>query len=154
MQSKILWWWLHVFMQKIGLVRHSTQKAKGLYIEKQFSILKYRPTVRIELTRESVCAGDDCDTPHTKNISQPSYTEPIPFIHSLASGYLPTASYQKNEVLIPSHRPTWDCFFNGIQVGTVLTTGIIVLRSEIKYEKTNKAYFRYNSGGVVEPIYL
>ncbi|BCS88776.1 hypothetical protein [Pseudodesulfovibrio sediminis] len=123
-------------------------------MEKQFSTLKDRPTVRIELTRDSVCAGDDCDAPHTKRITQPSYTEPIPFIYSLASGYLPSVSYHENGVLIPSHGHTWDCFFNGRLVGTVLTTGIIVIKSEISYEETNKANFRYNSGGVREPIYL
>jgi hypothetical protein len=32
----------------------------------KFRILKSKPKIVIVLTRDSVCAGDDCDAPHEK----------------------------------------------------------------------------------------
>ena len=34
----------------------------------EFQVLKARPKIPVVLTRDSVCAGDDCDAPHEKTV--------------------------------------------------------------------------------------
>lgn len=49
--------------------------------------------MRIYVTRESVCAGDDGDAPHAREFSTPGESDVAAAVeHVLASGYLPCIS--------------------------------------------------------------
>ena len=57
-----------------------------------FQILKDKPQITVVLTRDSVCAGDDCDSPHEKTIKVHSFTDPEVLARETASGYLPNVA--------------------------------------------------------------
>ena len=44
-----------------------------------FEILRAKPKIFVVLTRDSVCAGDDCDAPHEKKIEVHSLVDPGAF---------------------------------------------------------------------------
>ena len=103
---------------------------------KEFSIVKSRPKVKLTLTRDSVCAGDDFDPPHEKIFSQPSFLDPEAFMSQLSYGYLPS---------IAGTGHTWDCIHNGIHVGTISVNMITSKIREMQYSDENNVHFRYNS---------
>ena len=105
-------------------------------MKKEFSIIKNRPKINLELSRDSVCAGDDIDAPHKKVITQPSFTDPVAFINHISTGYLPTVAGVGH---------TWDCLLNGKVVGTVSVTKTISKIRDIQYKDENSIHFRYNS---------
>lgn len=129
--------WAHAFLQRLKLGFRSIGQTDEALKKKRFAVLHNKPQVRIVLSRDSVCAGDDVYD-HTKIILQPSYTEPQPFIYALSASYLPSLN---------GDRHTWDCFLNGVLVGAVLTTGVIAVASRIEYSESNEVYFKYNSRG-------
>jgi hypothetical protein len=45
-------------------------------MKKAFEVLRDRPKLYIRLTRDSVCAGDDCDAQHEKTVSVYSFVDP------------------------------------------------------------------------------
>jgi hypothetical protein len=57
-------------------------------MKKAFQVLKDRPTVSVVLTRDSVCAGDDCDAPHEKKSVVHSFLDPEALVREVASGYI------------------------------------------------------------------
>lgn len=105
-------------------------------MKKEFVILKNKPNVEIKVTRDSVCMADDCDAPHERNITQPSFIETDIFIKSLISGYLPT---------VQGTRHTWDCFLNNTLIGTASISGVISKVVEVEYREVNHVHFKYNS---------
>jgi len=105
-------------------------------MQKEFYILKDRPKIDIQLTRDSVCAGDDCDAPHEKTVSIYSFLDPIALISHLYSGYLPTVDGMGH---------TWDCALNGKNIATITVNNIALKVSEVVYSEVNHIHFAYNS---------
>ena len=105
-------------------------------MQKQFHILRDRPSVSVRLTRDSVCAGDDCDAPHEKTIEMPSFTDPQAFANHLSASYIPSVAGVGH---------TWDCLLNGNIVGTISTKGFRTKLREVHYEEENHVHFRYYS---------
>ena len=103
---------------------------------KEFEILKDRPKIKLKLTRDSVCAGDDMNAPHEKKVSQPSFTDPFNFINNISSGYLPTVAGRGH---------TWDCLLNGNIYGTISINDVKIKINEVQYEDENHVHFKYNS---------
>ena len=97
---------------------------------------KKKLTITIELTRDSVCAGDDIDAPHGKNMSLNSIMDTEEFVARVSRKYLP-AIEGKN------HR--WECFMNGRIIATIEKNKIIPKISDIKYMRDNKIHFKYYS---------
>ena len=58
----------------------------------EFQVLKARPKIPVVLTRDSVCAGDDCDAPHEKTVEVYSFVDSEAFAREISSGYLPSVA--------------------------------------------------------------
>ena len=101
-----------------------------------FSILKDKPNIKLTLTRDSVCAGDDCDAPHTKKVVVHSILDSVVFVKSVASGYLPS---------IAGAGHSWTCSLNGQRIGVVRSSGIDELIPQVSFLKENTVHFSYHS---------
>lgn len=101
-----------------------------------FQVLKDRPQITVVLTRDSVCAGDDCDAPHEMTIKVHSFTDPEALARETASGYLPNVAGVGH---------SWICILNDIKIAEIRTTGIQPLVRETTYDETNRIYFVYIS---------
>jgi len=47
-----------------GVVGELKRKSERTQMKQAFQIFKARPQITVVLTRDSVCAGDDCDARH------------------------------------------------------------------------------------------
>jgi hypothetical protein len=99
-------------------------------------ILKDRPLVSMVLTRDSVCAGDDCDAPHERNIKIHSFTAPDVLAREASTGYLP-------DVAGIGH--SWICALNGVEIAEIKTSAIHPLVGEIILSENNRMHFVYRS---------
>lgn len=105
-------------------------------MKKAFQILKDRPQIPVVLTRDSVCAGDDCDAPHEKTIKVHSFTDPEVLAREAATGYLPNVAGVGH---------SWICVLNDIKIAEIKTSGIQPLVGETTYDETNRIHFAYKS---------
>ena len=101
-----------------------------------FEILKDRPRIRVIFTRDSVCAGDDCDAPHEKTVSIQSFVDPEALAREASSGYLPSVAGVGH---------SWICILNGIKLAEIKTTGIEPLVQEFRFEEHNRIHFAYKA---------
>src|SRR5262249_4053018 len=102
----------------------------------EFEILKSRPKIHLILTRDSVCASDDCDAPHEKMIEVYSFLDPEAFAREVSFGYLPS-------VAGVGHR--WICELNGVKIAEVTSSGVRGLVRESPFSDENRAHFVYHS---------
>ena len=105
-------------------------------MKKAFKVLRDRPKLQIRLTRDSVCAGDDCDAPHEKSVSVHSFVDPIALVSQLASDYLPRVSGIGH---------TWDCFLNGKLIARISVTGILPCVTGVTFGEENDVHFAYHA---------
>ena len=105
-------------------------------MKKSFHILKERPKLEIQITRDSVCAGDDCDAPHEKTVSVNSFLDPVALASHVASGYLPNVS---------GFGHTWDCVLNGKVIAIISTKAVTPKVVEVVYSNENHIHFVYHS---------
>jgi hypothetical protein len=101
-----------------------------------FSILANRPKLRMRLTRDSVCAGDDCNAPHEKETEVYSFSDPVASASTLSSSYLPSVSGSKH---------IWICNLNGVNIAEIKTSGIKPLVKETPLKNENAIHFTYIS---------
>ena len=101
-----------------------------------FQILKDKPTVRVAMTRESVCAGDDCDAPHHKELELPSFLDPEAFARAVSADYLPS---------VAGYGHSWTCMLNGRKIAVIGTSRIEKLVAETPFDDDNKVHFVYHS---------
>jgi len=106
-------------------------------MKREFEILKDRPKLSIQLTRDSVCAADDIDAPHSRKVEIFSFVEPEVFINHLAAGYLPSN--------IQGSGHSWDCLLNNVIVGSISSKSIASDIREVQYGEVNHVHFRYHS---------
>ena len=104
-------------------------------MKKKYEIYRDYPKVELKLTRDSVCAGDDCDAPHERLIEIHSFVSPEVLIANLLS-YLPTGNGIGH---------SWICKLNGLIIGEVDKDGVHSKIREIHYETTNEIHFVYRS---------
>ena len=90
-------------------------------MKKPFQILKDRPKVHVILTRDSVCAADDCDAPHEKSMRVHSFTDPEALAREASSGYLPSVAGVGH---------SWTCRLNDLKIAEIRTDGIRALVRE------------------------
>ena len=90
----------------------------------------------ILVTRDSVCAGDDIDVPHEKDVTIKDILDPIELVSFLSSGYLPNINGVDH---------SWDCRFNGKSIARISQNGIEAHVEELHYELKNYAHFIYHS---------
>ena len=99
-------------------------------------VLKARPRIPVVLTRDSVCAGDDCDAPHEQTVDVYSFVDPAAFAQELSSGYLPSVAGVGH---------SWTCVLNGVRLAEVTSSGIRALVRESPFSEENRAHFVYHS---------
>jgi hypothetical protein len=102
----------------------------------EFQILKGRPKIPVVLTRQSVCAGDDCDAPHEKTVEVYSFVDPEVFAREVSSGYLPSVAGVGH---------SWTCELNGVKIAEIGHSGIRVLVRESPFSEENRVHFNYHS---------
>ena len=56
-------------------------------MNEEFAVLTSRPRIVFKLDRDSVCAGDDCES-HEASVETYSFTDPVALAEDLGSGYL------------------------------------------------------------------
>jgi hypothetical protein len=105
-------------------------------MKKAFEVFRDRPKLCVRMTRDSVCAGDDCDAPHRRTVSVHSFVDPTALVSHLASGYLPTVNGLGH---------TWDCMLNGQLIATISPDDISPKVAEVTYAEANHVHFVYNS---------
>jgi hypothetical protein len=91
------------------------------------------------VTRDSVCAADDCDAPHNEVVTMPSFLNPSDFIREFMIRYsLP---------MIFGGKATWTCHLNGEKIAVVAQqwTSPKVTTTEIKFIANNKLHFSYHA---------
>ena len=108
----------------------------GKNMKAAFSVIKNRPKISVCLTRDSVCAGDDCDAPHEKETETYSFTDPAAFAQSLASIYLPSVAGVGH---------SWICRLNGIKIAEITTSEVRALIRETTFSEINEVHFTYIS---------
>ena len=97
-----------------------------------------RRKVHVILTRDSVCAGDDCDAPHEKRVEVYSTLDVEAFVTEVSSGYLPSVAGAKH---------SWTCERNGVKIATIEQSGIRVLVRESVFLQHNRVHFTYHPAG-------
>jgi hypothetical protein len=95
-----------------------------------------RNKILIKLTRDSVCAADDADAPHEKNISIPVLSDTNSFVTHLASGFLPKISGEGH---------TWDCILDNKIITKISISGIENEIDQIIFSTNNHVHFKYHS---------
>lgn len=105
-------------------------------MKSSFSVLQGRHKIKVRLTRDSVCAADDCDAPHAKEIEVYSFTDPEAFSNATASRYLPS-------VAGIGHR--WICRLNGVKIAEITHSGVESLVPETAFAERNEVHFSYIS---------
>ncbi|HSI14503.1 MAG TPA: hypothetical protein VK961_20805 [Chthoniobacter sp.] len=100
-----------------------------------FEVLKGRQRIMVNLTRDSVCAGDDCDA-HDKTVEAYSFLDPVAFAQETSSGYLPS---------IAGVGHTWTCVMNGVKIAEIGTSGIRSLERSTPFSEENNVHFVYHS---------
>jgi len=101
-----------------------------------FKVLHNQPMIRIKLTRDSVCAGDDIDAPHERIVEVYSFTDTHSFVNQFATGYLPSVN---------GYGHSWTAYLNGNPIALLTTMRIEPKVSEIQFEGENQLYFKYHS---------
>jgi len=102
----------------------------------EFQVLKARPRIPVVLTRDSVCAGDDCDAPHEKTVEVYSFVDPEAFAREVSSGYLPSVAGVGH---------SWTCVLNGVRLAEVTSSGIRALVRESPFSDENRVHYVYHS---------
>jgi hypothetical protein len=105
-------------------------------MKQEFQVLKGMPKVEVRMTRDSVCAGDDCDAPHEKRMEIYSFIDPSQFAKEISSGYLPS---------VAGIGHSWDCLVNKKNIARITCTAIEPLVRWVEFEEENEVHFRYHS---------
>ena len=101
-----------------------------------FSILKARPKISAVMTRDSVCAGDDCDAPHEQKAEVHSFLDPEAFANASSSGYLPS---------VAGIGHSWTCKLNGVNIAEIGQSGVRSLVRETPFSDENRIHFVYHA---------
>lgn len=101
----------------------------------EFQVLKERPKIQVILDRDSVCAGDDCES-HAKTVEVYSFIDPEAFAREVSSGYLPS---------VAGIGYTWTCELNGVKIAEITHSHIRALVRESPFSRENRVHFVYHS---------
>lgn len=94
------------------------------------------PKIKITLTRDSVCMGDDMSVDHKKILVIRSFIDPDIFVEEISSDYLPSVARVGH---------SWTCVLNGLPIAQIKSSGIYPIVSKICFSEDNHAHFIYHS---------
>ena len=101
-----------------------------------FDVLKDRPRILVTVTRDSVCAGDDCEAPHKKLLEEYSFLDPTAFAQAVSYSYLPS---------VAGLGETWTCLLNDIRIAEISSSGVRPLVQNTPFSDANRVHFVYHS---------
>ena len=90
--------------------------------------------IDIELTRDSVCAGDDIDAPHKKIVKMNSIIDTIALVTKISQNYLPAIAGQNHH---------WECLLNDKIIAIIEKDKILPKIYCVKYDEDNTIHFTY-----------
>ena len=90
--------------------------------------------VRVLLTRDSVCAGDDCES-HDRSIATPRLSDPVDFARAVSTGYLPS---------VAGIGHTWTCELNGRKIAEIGVSSVRPLVDALTFADANTVHFIYH----------
>lgn len=95
------------------------------------------PTVRLRLTRDSVCMADDIDAPHERDVEVLTFTDPVVLVTALL-GYLP---------YVGGSGHSWTCALNDQPIATIEGNGgrVRAETQEVIYSESNHVHLSYSS---------
>ena len=105
-------------------------------METELEMTKGRPKIQVVLTRDSVCAGDDGDAPHGKNVEVYPFLDPEAFAKEISAGYLPSVAGVGH---------SWTCVLNDVGVAEIRHSGIEALVHDNSFLGVNHVHFVYHS---------
>ena len=88
------------------------------------------------LTRDTVCMGDDVNAPHTKILSLSNYKISEHSIGEICLNYLPNVAGVGH---------SWECHINNILIAIIRVEKIEIITDEIFLNENNEMFFKYNS---------
>ena len=88
------------------------------------------------LTRDSVCMGDDVNAPHTKILSLSNYKISEHSIGEICLNYLPNVAGVGH---------SWEFYINNILIAIIRVEKIEIITDEIFLNENNEMFFKYNS---------
>jgi len=98
--------------------------------------LQARPRISVTITRDSVCAGDDCDAPHQKLLEVDTWVDPVAFTRAVSDGYLASVAGVGH---------TWTCLMNNTPIAEIAHSGIRPLVRATPFSDVNRVHFVYHS---------
>ena len=101
----------------------------------EFHVLSSRPRIVFNLDRDSVCAGDDCES-HRRSVETYSFLDSVALAEELSSGYLPSVNGIGH---------WWECVLNGKVIAKISSNGKAERVAEISYAAENSVHFKYHS---------
>lgn len=108
-------------------------------MKRAFRVFRLRPTVVVQLTRESVAMGDDVDAPHAAEMDVRAVADPVALVQQIYPGYLPSVAGRGH---------SWEAVLNGRPVARITydpATAVQPLVQEVEYAEANRMHFRYTS---------
>ncbi|MDB4673841.1 hypothetical protein OAF27_03395 [Verrucomicrobiales bacterium] len=108
-------------------------------MKREFQVLRDRPMLKIRVTRDSVCAGDDVDAPNERFVEVHSFTEPDAFIQAVTTAY--------GMPLIEGGKAAWVVLLNGEKIGVAAQEWDAPVASarELRFQKSNHVFLRYHA---------
>ena len=88
------------------------------------------------LTRDSVCMGDDVNAPHTEILTLSNYKISEHSIGEICLNYLPNVAGVGH---------SWECHINNILIAIIRVEKIEIITDEIFLNENNEMFFKYNS---------
>ena len=88
------------------------------------------------LTRDSVCMGDDVNAPRTKILSLSNYKISEHSIGEICLNYLPNVAGVGH---------SWEFYINNILIAIIRVEKIEIITDEIFLNENNEMFFKYNS---------
>jgi hypothetical protein len=105
-------------------------------MQEAFEVLKDRPKIEVTLTRDSVAAGDDIDTPHEIVVEVYSFVDTEAFVNQFSTSYLPSVAGSGH---------SWTVELNGRPIALITENGIEPKAISVEFDQHNSLHFRYHS---------
>jgi hypothetical protein len=99
-------------------------------------MMSSRPVIRLTLTRDSVCAGDDVDAPHERVIEIAAVSDAAALLEQVPAGYLASVAGVGH---------SWTAILNGKPMARISINETEPLVSNIELAANNTLHFEYHS---------